>query len=145
MKTRKVYHVFLKYQPFKITQENSPSFSIMLPLAIILGQVKSMFFSRIYIIPTDLPTELKQFPLTHSFVMAINKEQGQSFKISGLNMIFSYFLRITNSMSVVLRLEPLNDLFLLISNGKSTNAVYPKALLNERTISFVLCIGTFSQ
>lgn len=121
----------------------------MLPLAIILTGTGKKLFSRIYIIPTDLPIELEQFPLTHSFAMAINKEQGKSFKISGLNMIFPYFLPITNSMSVVLRLEPLNNLFLLVSNGKSTNAVYPKAVKwKEYIICFVhqniFSVTTFS-
>ena len=44
-------------------------------------------------IPTDMPFEFKrlQFPIRLAFAMTINKSQGQSLKVCGLNLEHSCF------------------------------------------------------
>lgn len=50
---------------------------------------EDVFIPKIPLIPTDLPFEFKrlQFPLKLAFAMSINKSQGQSFKVVGLNLL----------------------------------------------------------
>jgi ATP-dependent DNA helicase PIF1 len=57
---------------------------------ILTGQAKGqeVFLPRIPLIPSDCPISFKrlQFPLRPCFAMTINKAQGQSFKVVGLNL-----------------------------------------------------------
>ena len=54
---------------------------------------EDVFIPRIPIIPTDEPFEFKrlQFPLRLAFAMSINKAQGQSLKVAGVNLETSCF------------------------------------------------------
>jgi ATP-dependent DNA helicase PIF1 len=49
---------------------------------------EEVFIPRIPIIPTDMPFEFKclQFPVRLAFAMSINKPQGQSLKVAGINL-----------------------------------------------------------
>ena len=49
---------------------------------------EDIFIPRIPMIPTDMPFEFKrlQFPVRLAFAMSINKAQGQSLKVAGINL-----------------------------------------------------------
>lgn len=49
---------------------------------------EDVFISRIPLVPSDLPFEFKrlQFPIRPAFAMTINKSQGQSLKVAGINL-----------------------------------------------------------
>ena len=49
---------------------------------------KAVLISRIPMIPTGIPFEFKriEFPIRVAFTLMINKSQGQSLSISGLNL-----------------------------------------------------------
>ena len=81
------------------------------------------------IIHTDMPFEFKrlQFPERLSFAMTINKSQGQSFQVCGLNLgniCFSHGqLYVACS-----RVRKPSDLFVYAPGGLTRNIVYPKAI-----------------
>uniref|UniRef100_A0AAG5CX79 DNA helicase Pif1-like 2B domain-containing protein n=1 Tax=Anopheles atroparvus TaxID=41427 RepID=A0AAG5CX79_ANOAO len=54
---------------------------------------KEVLIPRIPLISTDLPFEFKriQFPVRLAFAMTINKSQGQSLEVCGINLEFSCF------------------------------------------------------
>lgn len=90
---------------------------------------ENVFIPRIPIIPSDLPFQFKrlQFPVRLSFSMSINKAQGQSLKVVGLDLqkpCFSHgqlyvgCSRVGNS----------ENLHILAPNGRTLNIVYPEAL-----------------
>jgi ATP-dependent DNA helicase PIF1 len=62
---------------------------------IIKGKYKGqdVLIPRIPMIPTDLPFDFKrlQFPVRLAFAMAINKSQGQSLEVCGINLEFPCF------------------------------------------------------
>ncbi|XP_063907386.1 ATP-dependent DNA helicase PIF1-like [Zophobas morio] len=62
---------------------------------IIKGKYKGedVLIPRIPMIPTDLPFDFKrlQFPLRLAFAMTINKSQGQSLEVCGINLEFPCF------------------------------------------------------
>ncbi|XP_067940437.1 ATP-dependent DNA helicase PIF1-like [Watersipora subatra] len=70
-------------------------FSHVIPAKIISasGRGEYIFIPRIPIIPTDLPFELKriQFPVRVCFAMTINKSQGQSLKVAGIDLLSTCF------------------------------------------------------
>jgi len=49
---------------------------------------EDVFISRIHMVPTDMPFEFKrlQFPVHLAFAMSINKAQGQSLQVAGINL-----------------------------------------------------------
>ena len=49
---------------------------------------EDVFIPRIPLIPSDMPFEFKrlQFPVRLAFAMSINKAQGQSLKVAGINL-----------------------------------------------------------
>jgi ATP-dependent DNA helicase PIF1 len=55
---------------------------------------ENVLLPLIPMIPTDMPFELKrlQFPVRFAFAMTINKAQGQSLQVCGLNLEGSIFL-----------------------------------------------------
>ena len=67
----------------------------VLKAAIITGQAKeeAVFTPRILIISKDMPSEFRdlQVPVKLNFAMSINKSQGQSLKVVGLNLISPCF------------------------------------------------------
>ncbi len=49
---------------------------------------EDVFISRIHMVPTDMTFEFKrlQFPVHLAFAIPINKAQGQSLKVAGINI-----------------------------------------------------------
>ncbi|XP_029054625.2 uncharacterized protein LOC114881908 [Osmia bicornis bicornis] len=90
---------------------------------------EDVLLPRIPMIPTDMPFEFKrlQFPVQLAFAMTINKAQGQSLQVCGLNLenpCFSHGqLYVTCS-----RVGKPSDLFVYAPDGKTKNITYPKAL-----------------
>ena len=90
---------------------------------------EDVLLPRIPIIPTDMPFEFKrlQFPVRLAFAMTINKAQGQSLQVCGLelqNPCFSHGqLYVACS-----RVGKPSDLFVNAPEGKTKNIVYPQAL-----------------
>ncbi|XP_042912285.2 ATP-dependent DNA helicase PIF1-like [Parasteatoda tepidariorum] len=85
---------------------------------------------RIPMIPTDTPFEFKrlQFPVRLAFAMTINKAQGQSLQVCGLNLINPCFSH--GQLYVACsRVGKPSNLFVLAPDGKTKNVVYLQALL----------------
>ena len=84
---------------------------------------------RIPMLPTDMPFQFKrlQFPVRLAFAMTINKAQGQSLQVCGLNLrnpCFSHGqLYVASS-----RVGNSSNLFIYAPEGKTKNIVYPQAL-----------------
>ena len=88
-----------------------------------------VFIPRIPLIPSDMPFQFKrlQFPVKPSFAMSINKSQGQTLKVVGLNLtepVFSHGQLYVGCS----RVGNPNSLFVLVSDGKTKNVVYHEAL-----------------
>ena len=98
---------------------------------IITGNARGedVFIPRIPIKPSDLPFEFKrlQFPVRLNFAMTINKAQGQSLKIAGLNLTTPCFSHGQLYVGCSRVCSPSN-LFVLAPEGKTQNIVYPEAL-----------------
>ncbi|GFY29106.1 ATP-dependent DNA helicase PIF6 [Trichonephila clavipes] len=98
---------------------------------ILTGKFKGedILLPRIPMILTDMPFEFKrlQFPVRLAFAMIINKAQGQSLQVCGLNLeniCFSHGqLYVACS-----RVGKPSDLFVYSPDGKTRNIVYPTAL-----------------
>ncbi|XP_054723053.1 ATP-dependent DNA helicase PIF1-like [Uloborus diversus] len=84
---------------------------------------------RIPIIPSDIPFQFKrlQFPIRLSFAITINKAQGQTLKVVGVDLrtpCFSHGQLYVACSRVGCR----DNLNILCTEGKTTNVVYPEAL-----------------
>lgn len=90
---------------------------------------KDVFIPRIPIIPSDLPIQFKriQFPVRLSFAMSINKAQGQSLKVVGLDLQSPCFSHGQLYVGCS-RVGNKKNLFLLAPNGKTKNVVYQEVL-----------------
>ena len=80
-------------------------------------------------IPTDLPFQFKrvQFPVRLAFDITINKAQGQSLSVAGLNLECPCFSH--GQLYVACsRVGNPKNLFVFTPNGKTRNIVYPLAL-----------------
>ena len=75
-------------------------------------------------IPTDLPFDFKrlQFPVRLAFAMTINKSQGQSLSVCGINLENHCFSHACS------RVGKPSALFVLTSDQKTKNVVYQRAL-----------------
>ena len=98
---------------------------------IITGCAKGeeVFLPRIPLIPTDLVLTFKrlQFPVRPAFAMTINKSQGQSLKVAGIDLQTPCFAH--GQLYVACsRVGSPKNLFLLAPGGKTANVVYPQAL-----------------
>lgn len=98
---------------------------------IISGKFKgdNILIPRIPIISSDLTFEFKrmQFPVKLAFAMTINKSQGQTLKVVGLNLIKSCFSHGQLYVGCS-RVGNPDALFIYTRDGKSKNIVYPLAL-----------------
>ncbi|PAA84583.1 hypothetical protein BOX15_Mlig017082g4 [Macrostomum lignano] len=93
------------------------------------GKGQSVFIPRIPIIPSDLPFQFKrvQFPVKVCFAMTINKAQGQSLKVAGINLESPCFSH--GQLYVACsRVGTPAGLFILAPRGRTRNLVYPQAL-----------------
>lgn len=90
---------------------------------------EDVLLPRIPMIPTDMPFQFKrlQFPIRLAFAMTINKAQGQSLQVCGLNLENPCFSH--GQLYVACsRVGKPSDLFVYAPNGTTRNIVYPKAL-----------------
>lgn len=98
---------------------------------IITGQGKgqNVFIPRIPLIPSDCPFPFKrlQFPLRPCFAMTINKSQGQSLKVVGLNLETPCFSHGQLYVGCS-RVGQADRLFIYAPNNRTKNIVYPAAL-----------------
>lgn len=98
---------------------------------IIKGKYKGedVLIPRIPMIPTDLPFDFKrlQFPVRLAFAMTINKSQGQSLQVCGINLEFPCFAH--GQLYVACsRVGKPTSLFIYAPQKKTKNIVYQKAL-----------------
>jgi ATP-dependent DNA helicase PIF1 len=92
---------------------------------------EDVFIPRIPLQPTDVPFEWKrlQFPVRVAFAMTINKAQGQSLKVVGINLEGSCFSH--GQLYVACsRVGTSNNLHIYAPDppGKTANIVYQKAI-----------------
>ena len=88
-----------------------------------------VFIPRIPMIPTDMPFEFKrlQFPIQLAFAMSINKAQGQSLKVAGINLETPCFSH--GQLYVACsRVGTGKNLYVFAPDAKTKNIVYPTAL-----------------
>lgn len=98
---------------------------------ILKGKFKDeeVLIPRIPMIPTDMPFEFKriQFPIRLAFAMTINKSQGQSLSVCGLNLENACFSH--GQLYVACsRVGKPSALFVLAPDNKTKNVVYHKVL-----------------
>jgi ATP-dependent DNA helicase PIF1 len=94
------------------------------------AKYEDVFIPRIPMIPTDVPYEFKrlQFPVKLCFAMSINKAQGQSLLVAGVDLTSPCFSH--GQLYVACsRVGASKNLFVLAPTGKTNNVVYPQALL----------------
>ena len=88
-----------------------------------------VFIPRIPMIPNDTPYEFKrlQFPIKLCFAMTINKAQGQTLLVAGIDLrtpcfshgqLYVACSRVTGSAG----------LFILADKGRTRNVIYPEVL-----------------
>ncbi|RCN39175.1 hypothetical protein ANCCAN_14900 [Ancylostoma caninum] len=90
---------------------------------------EDVFIPRIPMIPTDMPFDFKrlQFPVRPAFAITINKAQGQSLQVAGINLETPCFSH--GQLYVACsRVGTPKDLFIYAPEGKTKNIVYPIAL-----------------
>jgi ATP-dependent DNA helicase PIF1 len=90
---------------------------------------KIVFIPRIPMIPQDCPYEFKrlQFPIKLCFAMTINKAQGQTLSVAGIDLRKNCFSH-GQFYVACSRVTGSSGLFLLVPNGRTTNIVYPEVL-----------------
>ncbi|XP_065650729.1 ATP-dependent DNA helicase PIF6-like [Hydra vulgaris] len=93
------------------------------------GKGENVFIPRIPMIPNDLPLGFKrlQFPVKLAFAMTINKAQGQSLKVAGINLEQLCFSH-GQLYVACYRVGSPRNLFILTPEEKTKNIVYQKAL-----------------
>lgn len=90
---------------------------------------EEVLIPRIPLIPSDVPFQFKrlQFPVRLAFAMTINKAQGQSLEVCGLNLEVPCFSH--GQLYVACsRVGKPSSLFVYAPDGKTKNIVYHKAL-----------------
>lgn len=98
---------------------------------IICGPYKGedVIIPRIPIIPTEYFFEFKrvQFPVKLAYCMTINKSQGQSMKVVGIDLRQPCFSH--GQLYVACsRVGSASNMYVLAPEGKTKNIVYPAAL-----------------
>ncbi|CAF4685154.1 unnamed protein product [Rotaria sp. Silwood2] len=90
---------------------------------------EDVFIPRIPLAPTDMPFQFKrlQFPVRLAFAMSINKAQGQSLKVAGINLESPCFSH--GQLYVACsRVGTGKNLYVFAPDAKTKNIVYPTAL-----------------
>ena len=103
----------------------------LIEATILIGPHKGedVLLPRIPLIPTDMAFEFKrlQFPIRLAFAMTINKAQGQSLQVCGLNLENDCFSH--GQLYVACsRVGKPSDLYVYAENGQTKNVVNPLAL-----------------
>ncbi len=105
----------------------------VLEATVMTGKAKgeNVFIPRIPLIPSDMPFQFRrlQFPVKPSFAMSINKAQGQSLQVVGLNLaepVFSHGQLYVGCS----RVGNPQHLYVHSPEGKTKNIVYQEALQN---------------
>ena len=93
------------------------------------GKGQTTFIPKMNVSPTDLPYQMRrlQFPVRLSFAMTINKSQGQSLKVVGLNLknpCFSHGQLYVGCS----RVGSAANLYIFAPNHQTKNVVYRAAL-----------------
>ena len=98
---------------------------------ILTGEYKGeqVMIPKIPLIPSDYPFNFKrlQFPIRLCFSMTINKSQGQSFKVVGLDLETECFSHGQLYVGCS-RARDENQLYILANNGMTRNVVYKEVL-----------------
>lgn len=106
-------------------------FDNIIEATIITGKYKGedVLIPRIPIIPSDMPFEFKriQFPVRLAFAMTINKSQGQSLQVCGLNLEAPCFSHGQLYVGCS-RVGKPSSLFIFAHECKTKNIVYQRAL-----------------
>lgn len=106
-------------------------FNNIIEATILTGKYKgeNVLIPRIPIIPSDMPFEFKriQFPVRLAFAMTINKSQGQSLQVCGLNLETPCFSHGQLYVGCS-RVGTPSSLFIFAHEGKTKNIVYQKHL-----------------
>ena len=102
--------------------------SFVIEATILTGQYQGedVYIPRIPLIPNELPFDFKrlQFPVKLAYAMTINKSQGQSLKVTGIDLTEECFShgQLYVAMS---RTQDSNQLYILTDNNRETkNIVY---------------------
>lgn len=106
-------------------------FRNVIEATILSGKFKGedVLIPRIPLIPTDLPFQFKrlQFPVNLAFAITINKAQGQSLSVCGIDLEQPCFSH--GQLYVACsRVGKPSDLFIYMPDKQTKNIVYPKAL-----------------
>lgn len=90
---------------------------------------ESVFIPRIPLIPSEYPFDFKrlQFPLKVCFAMTINKSQGQSLKVAGIDLREDCFSH-GQFYVACSRVSSPSSLVILAPEGRTTNVVYKEVL-----------------
>ncbi|XP_050056168.1 uncharacterized protein LOC126549825 [Aphis gossypii] len=124
-----------KYQPTASLQRYTVSdkklLNNVIEATILKGKYKGedVLIPRIPMIPTDVPFEFKrlQFPVRLAFAMTINKSQGQSLSVCGINLENPCFSH--GQLYVACsRVGKPSDLFIYAPGNQTRNIVYHKVL-----------------
>lgn len=104
----------------------------LIEATILIGKAKGeiVLIPRIPLIPTDMPFEFKrlQFPVRLAFAISVNKAQGQTVKVCGLNLMEPCFSHGQLYVGCS-RCGTPHCLFVYAPEGKTKNIVYPNVLL----------------
>ncbi|KAL0820013.1 hypothetical protein ABMA28_005972 [Loxostege sticticalis] len=93
------------------------------------GTGEDVLIPRIPLIPSDLPFQFKrlQFPVKISFAMTINKSQGQTFNVAGLDLSVECLSH--GQLYVALsKVTSKQNMFVLSNDKKAVNVVYKDIL-----------------
>jgi ATP-dependent DNA helicase PIF1 len=90
---------------------------------------EDVFIPRIPLIPSDMPFDFKrlQYPVRLSFAMTINKAEGQSLSVAGVNLESSCFSHCQLYVACS-RVGTPRRLYIFAPGGQTMNVVYQKAL-----------------
>ncbi|KAK1337430.1 hypothetical protein QTO34_002057, partial [Cnephaeus nilssonii] len=108
--------------------------SNVIEATILTGPFKGedVLIPRIPMIPMDMPFQFKrlQFPIRLAFAITINKAQGQSLELCGLDLDTDCFSH--GQLYVACsRVSKPDNLYICTDNGTTKNIVYPQALLSH--------------
>lgn len=103
----------------------------LIEATIITGSARreTVLIPRIPLIPSDYPFEFKrmQFPVKVCFAMSINKSQGQSLKMAGIDLRNDCFSH-GQFYVACSRVSSASSLVLLAPDGRTANIVYKEVL-----------------